>query len=280
MCTATWTRLPDGGYEFLFNRDELLSRAEAEPPSLRSPSSGGEPAASARPLRWIAPTDGDFGGTWISVNEAGLTLALLNGFRPADHTPPSRVRSRGLLVADLASAAGFDELEARLEAADLDRHRSFRLLAIAPDPPARIWEWDRRSLMVDREAEARRPVISSAFEETAVGEARRREYARQVGRARDAGALPAGEPSPEILLRFHRSTEGGPSAFTVAMRRPEAASRSFTRIRVGAAEAEMSYAPGFPRENAPESALRLPLIRVPSASSRSRSPSRPATESP
>jgi hypothetical protein len=255
MCTATWTRRPDSGYEFLFNRDELLTRAEAEPP--RAPRS---PTDRRDGVRWLAPTDGDFGGTWISVNEAGLALGLLNGFRPADDEAPPGLRSRGLLVSDLASSPGLLEVEARLAAADLARHRSFRLLALAPGAPALLAEWDRERLVLDRTADGRRPVVSSSFRESAVGEARRREYVRVTGEA-------PGEPAVDDLLRYHRSAPGGPSALTVAMRRPDAETRSFTRIRVGPAEVELRYAPGLPRAGAPETALRLPLIRVPSTTS-------------
>jgi hypothetical protein len=256
MCTATWTPT-EHGYEFLFNRDELLSRGEAEPPTIREPRPGsGDP-------RWIAPADPDFGGTWISVNEAGLALGLLNGFRAADRDaialPPDRVRSRGLLVADLAPSPDLDEVEVRLARQPLDRTRSFRLLALVPGGIVRLYEWDRRELVVDRDAASRLPFVSSSFEESKVGEARRAEYERITGRLAGRGGAPV-----EALLAFHRSTRGGPSAFTVAMRRPEAATRSFTRVTVGRDEVGLRYAPGLPRAGAPETALRLPRIALPS----------------
>ncbi len=264
MCTATWIRT-ETGHELLFNRDERLTRAEAAPPRVhRAPGKAGDPSA----LRWIAPVDGDFGGSWISVNEAGLTLALLNG-RWSGSTEPAGVRSRGLLVTDLASAACLADLEERLDAAPLGHTRAFRLIAVAPGDRVHFFEWDRQRLAVDRAADDRLPVVSSPFEESKVAEARRAVYARI------AGGITTGPASPtlESLLAFHRQTDGAPSAYTVAMRRPDAATRSFTRVTVATDEVVMRYAVGLPRPEAPESVQRLPrLPRLPQPARSARTP--------
>jgi hypothetical protein len=131
---------------------------------------------------------------------------------------------------------------------DLASYRSFRLLAISPAPPALVAEWDRRTLAIDANADVRMPVVSSAFDESAVGRARRAEFARIAG---------SSPPTLERLFAFHRSTEGGPSAFTVAMERPEAATRSLTHVSVGAREVVMRYHPGRPDLPARESSLAL-----------------------
>ena len=85
MCTASWLIEADG-YELFCNRDESKMRQPAAPPALRERLS----------VKFLAPADGDFGGSWISVNEFGLSLCLLN-FYPAvtQHASPT---SRGLLV--------------------------------------------------------------------------------------------------------------------------------------------------------------------------------------
>lgn len=72
MCTITWlTR--DNGYELFFNRDELRSRQRAAPPQLHQDSK----------IRYLAPIDSDAGGTWISANQFGLSLCLLNNYGAA-----------------------------------------------------------------------------------------------------------------------------------------------------------------------------------------------------
>jgi len=245
MCTATW--LPtEGGYELLFNRDELKTRSEADPPR-RHERDG---------VAWLAPVDRDAGGSWIATNEHGLSVALLNGYRVADDRHPADFRSRGLLVADLATASDRGEVARRLAALDPSPFRSFRLLVLTPDAPALIAEYDRRRLDVDPDAEDRLPLISSSFEESEVGRARRAEYERVTGR---------GASRLDQLLEYHRSTRNGPSAFSVSMERPEAATRSFTRVTVSAAESAMRYAAGPPHAPRAETVLHLPRARLSSA---------------
>ncbi len=236
MCTATWLR-NDSGYDFLFNRDERKARAEAEPPR----------AQESEGVRWIGPLDPQGGGTWIGTSETGLTVALLNGSRRGGDAERSWT-SRGRLIPALVPASDLSELEARLGRLDLSSVRSFRLLALAPTAPVLVAEWDRRTLAVDRDAEARRPLVSSLFDEHEVGKARLAEYDRRTrGRSLDL----------ETLLAFHRSTERGPSAFSVAMEREDAATRSLTHITVGREEIVMRYHGGRPDLPAPESSARL-----------------------
>ena len=87
MCTAVVWPVLDG-YVFAFNRDELLSRPPALPPHQRGV--------------FLAPIDPEGGGTWLATNVFGLTLAALNVYEAATCEPEPPVRSRGLLVTDLA----------------------------------------------------------------------------------------------------------------------------------------------------------------------------------
>jgi hypothetical protein len=249
MCTATWIRLgpdsdPNAGYEFRFNRDELRVRGEADGPSRherRKPDGG--------PVAFLAPRDTDSGGTWIAVNDRGVSLGLLNGYRRADLVPRD-YRSRGLLVADLATCVTTTEIEAALERDDLARYRSFRLLVVAPEPPVFLAEWDGVRLAIDRDAEGRIPFVSSSFEEGDVGRARRAAFDHLVGDPRNA--------TPATLDAFHRSHENGPSAFSVCMHRPEACTRSFTCVRVSPEDVSLAYTAGPPHERTDVVELRLP----------------------
>ena len=58
MCTVSW-RLDADGYELLFNRDELRTRAEGLSPSRHEAANTG----------FVAPIDPDGGGTWIAANQ-------------------------------------------------------------------------------------------------------------------------------------------------------------------------------------------------------------------
>lgn len=247
MCTVTWLRRP-GRYSVFFNRDERRSRAEAAPPRRYEEDD----------VRWLAPEDREAGGTWLAVNDAGVTVGVLNGVTREEEPPD--VRSRGLLVRDLASVRDLDEVERRIRAADLGRVRPFRLLVLAPAPSARVLEWDGRQLTVDRNAEARTPLISSSFDETAVGRWRREEFERVVG----------DEPTALRLLAYHHSHTHGPSAYSVCMHRDEACTRSFSRVDVSAESVTLVYHAGNPCREGRDVTVELARTsgREPSAGSR------------
>src|SRR5271166_4952326 len=96
MCTLSWIRDEDG-YQLFFNRDEKLSRKSAMPPR----------QATRDGVRFLAPVDGDFGGSWIATNEIGVSVCLLNGTNLTGSSGgrPRKARSRGLLLLDLISSS-------------------------------------------------------------------------------------------------------------------------------------------------------------------------------
>src|SRR3982751_1081178 len=71
MCTVSWIRTREG-YQLLCNRDERHTRRPAQAPTVREDQG----------VQFIAPIDGDEGGSWIGVNQFGLTLCLLNRYDP------------------------------------------------------------------------------------------------------------------------------------------------------------------------------------------------------
>ncbi len=92
MCTVTWWQ-EQGSWELFCNRDEQRSHLPARPPRL-----SGRAGA-----RFLAPVDGDAGGTWIAGNEHGLGLCLLNDYESEPRSLALSRISRGLLVRDLAA---------------------------------------------------------------------------------------------------------------------------------------------------------------------------------
>jgi hypothetical protein len=93
MCTVTIHR---GAERTLvtMNRDEARGRAEEAPPSLVEES--GRPS-------WLAPTDGEKGGTWFGINDRGVAAGLLNAYVPGDLALYGRsdVPSRGSIIPEL-----------------------------------------------------------------------------------------------------------------------------------------------------------------------------------
>ena len=230
MCTMSWFTTPEG-YELFFNRDERRARKPALPPAVREQGV----------VRYIAPLDGDFGGTWLGVNHRGLTLALLNGYVELDDLlrgPADEFTSRGLLLVSLIDSRSAEQLLRRLQREDLERFRSFHLLAFEPGGSQVMASWLRGKFRVARELEM--PLVSSSFDTAEVCRTRR-ELLPAMRREPFAGPR-------ELHLAYHRShrPERGPSS--VCMHRPEAQTVSFSRIAVDAAEVRFHYVPHAPCE--------------------------------
>lgn len=259
MCTVTWvaTRDRERGPRFVLwhNRDERHGRA---------PERGPRPE-TLEGTRVLAPADGDHGGTWITVNEHGVALCILNGYLPADASTPGRDRrSRGLLVRDLAPSADLAELEARAAGIELERYASFHLIGLAPDGAPRAFDWDgvdARWRILD---DAARPLVSSSWQPETV-----RPHRRDVLRAALDGADGPAQVE-QALEAFHASHVGGPGPLSVCMHRDDAATRSTTRVRVGAAGVELAHRSGAPCAGGPWEVATLPLRGAPSEEGASR----------
>ncbi|HZT59111.1 MAG TPA: NRDE family protein [Pyrinomonadaceae bacterium] len=247
MCTVSWLRIP-GGYELFCNRDERHARKLAAPPAVRE----------TRGVRFVAPADGDAGGTWIGVNEAGLTLCLLNRYEDApslrsDAAPRDDYRSRGLLLAGLMDCASVSQVRARVAGADLSRHRPFTLAAISADEPALLVRWKNNERSFDADGDASMPLTSSTYRTGGVIAARKLLFRRMV---EESGAV-----SPAMLRDFHGSHHPERGPFSVCMHREDAATVSFSRVRVGGGTVEFSYQPGPPCAGSPAARVCLPLKR-------------------
>ncbi|MGD2019088.1 MAG: NRDE family protein [Planctomycetota bacterium] len=276
MCTLTWTHraagwtgwtdrqgpkrgasgAPPDGYRLWFNRDELRTRGPEVPPRIESPAGG---------VRYIAPADSDAGGTWLAVNELGITVALLNGYRDSRGPERARWTSRGHLVRELASMGGVRHAWRRLTPTRLREFRPLVVAVVAPDRPALLVRWDGLDVTFDARGHRQLPVVSSSYAQSEVQVRRRALYEGLVDAEADhgrGGARCPGAPRPETLEAFHRSTpEGGPDAYSPSMARPEAATRSQCRVEVAGDEVLLHYAPGPPHETAHEPPVRLPRRR-------------------
>lgn len=226
MCTLTWIAL-ERGYELNFNRDEKLTRATAIPPQRF------ERAGRA----WIAPTDPDGGGSWIGVNDHGVTLALLNGYRRVDDAA-RQWRSRGLLVQELFDLERAEQLASRLRARALGDLRSFTLLALDRDVRAVAATWDGAQLAFQVRESASAPLCSSSLDPTGATKAR--------GELFEALRREHGGVEREWLREFHASHAPERGALSPCMHRADAQTQSFTRVCVVGDVAELEYRPGAP----------------------------------
>ena len=243
MCTLTWRALGGaGGYELWFNRDELRTRAAELPPQACRTADG---------VAFLAPKDGQRGGTWLASNEYGLTVALLNDYgvtwRPSEPT-----RSRGDVVLAAAGAADLDAVAETLAEETLRHTGAFTLVALAAKAECGVWHWDGVRLMATRGAAVPDFFSSSSYRTETVIAARREAFLR-------CGAEGGAERQA-----YHFSHDKTRGAESVLMARPDACTRSVCAVRVEAGEVMLDYVPvRWGGEGAqPGEAVRTNLRRV------------------
>lgn len=240
MCTLTWL-LREDGFEVFFNRDEKKDRAPERAPQIHDRDG----------VRFLAPSDGQDDGTWIGVNDRGLAVALLNRYVPDSGPAREVLRSRGLLVMDLLTSLHRAEVGERLAETELERYKPFSLFVADPCGSARLFEWTGWHLEETADPDAMMPLASSSFDQALARVHRRGIYA-------DLVAAHGSPLSAERLLAFHHSHDGGPGPFSVCMHRPDADTRSFTRLQVDASGVALRWRPGTPCSGAPDHLLELP----------------------
>ena len=213
------------GYELWFNRDEVVSRA-AELPPRHWP--GAETGSG-----FIAPVDGARGGTWLAVNERGMTVALLNDYG-VSWRPASPSRSRGDVVVAVARLAGIAGAGALLAADALRNTAAFTLVVLEAGGSGASWNWDGTRVLETRGEGVAEFFSSSSYRTAEVIAARAAAYARAA-----ASAGPGAEEKTWRAYHFSHDTARG--AESVLMRRADANTRSVCRVRVTATRIELEY---------------------------------------
>ena len=221
MCSVSWTRR-SGALVVAMNRDERHDRAPARPPR-----------------RWrdgfLAPVDGEAGGTWIAARRDGVVLALLN--HHAGQAPVagrSRI-SRGRLVTTLA-AGGRRPDTAAVRASGLAAYAPFRLLVIGATGTPMVYTWNGRRLTSRRLRGRAGFLTSSSWNPSSVIQARHARF-RALRRAHPS-------PTRAELVAFHRqAADGRGPAWAVCMWRNDARTVSLTVVEARAGRVRMVYAP-------------------------------------
>lgn len=219
MCTVSWASDGDG-YQVYFNRDEQRSRPLAEPPR-RYERAG---------VAYLAPSDPRGGGTWLAVNEFGVTVGVLNYYAAGLHARSATPRSRGLLVRDLAEVTSLEQAASRLSGLILEDYPPFLIMVWDPSGDVGGVQWDGHHARPQRWTEADRPVTTSSFRSAEVV-ARRRAVFQDMS------------PTVSTLRAFHLSRDPRDDAFSVWMSRPDAHTVSLSRVVVEPARVTFAYAP-------------------------------------
>lgn len=202
------------------NRDELLTRAPALPPTLW--------AAGAR--RVLMPIDPASGGTWIAANDAGLVFVVLN----ANHgtAAPAGAVSRGTIIPTLVGCATVSRAVDEAQRIRSGQFAPFRLLII-----------DRHEFVDCRPGRDglryRRSPLCCAILRTSsgLGDAVVRTPRRTLFQ-RTFTAVPNARAAQD---HYHHHQWPGREAISVNMRRADAATVSRTIIEVSESRVRLSY---------------------------------------
>ncbi len=227
MCTVSWQQTNDG-YELMCNRDERHTRKPAIFPSIQE----------RQGVQFIAPIDGDHGGSWIAVNQFALAFCLLNRYSwilcPSSQSSPSR----GLLLMEMVDCSSLDETSSRITQMELERFQPFQLIVLQPGRPCLLVHWTGRRCRVEQDAQYAMPLVSSSFDQAGVTTYRRRLF--------EELAAEKGQITSALLHDFHSSHSPVPSAYSPCMHREDASTVSFSRVWVTSERIEFFYVPYSP----------------------------------
>jgi uncharacterized protein with NRDE domain len=226
MCTVSWLRRADG-YLLLCNRDERNTRRPAAGPRIDALNG----------ISFIAPVDGDHGGSWIGVNEFGLTLCLLNRYGDWTPQPDQDYTSRGLLLIDLLNCSSREEVQRRISRQRLERFQPFTLAVLTVEESTTL-DWTGREHIIQTEADLQVPLVSSSWKEPKIARTRKELFSRMVS---EAGGVDA-----QLLDEFHRSHFPEPGPLSVCMHRADAMTLSLCAVHVKRNTIEFTYYPDSP----------------------------------
>lgn len=221
MCTVSFVPRKNG-YLLAMNRDEKRSRASGLPPA-RVVSGGREV---------ICPTEPG-GGTWIALNDAQTTFALINWYSVKASVKTHAV-SRGVVVKSMAAEVSPAGTSLILAGLPLKQINPFRLIGIfGAQREICEWRWDLKTLSRERPPWNSQQWISSGFDEPEAQRARSKTFQVALG-LKTAGSL-------AWLRRLHRSHAPFCGRFSICMHRTDAVTVSYTEVNVSSRRATMSH---------------------------------------
>jgi hypothetical protein len=226
MCTLTFMPRKNG-YCLAMNRDEKLTRRQGLPPMLK--------VVNGR--RVICPSEPG-GGTWIALNDSGVSLALINWYSVATRVQIAPI-SRGEVVNAACSAENPRQLKVLLSTLPLGLINPFRLIGVFPAfGQITEYRWDLKKLDLDKCTWQPQQWISSGFDELKAQRERSRTF-QQALEQKSAGSL-------SWLRRLHRSHAPGRGPFSTCMHRQDAGTVSYTEALFSPSEASVWHCLGSP----------------------------------
>jgi hypothetical protein len=241
MCTVSFIARKHG-YLLGMNRDEKLTRPAGLPPALKTNQG-----------RFILCPCEPSGGTWIALNETGVTFALINWY-----SVPARVRRNAISRGVVVNAVGPLDLPAdatvALKGLALSQTNPFRLIGFFPVTHEVVeWRWNLKRLDTKLHVWKTNQWISSGFDEPQAQRVRSQTFRQMLEWT--------STQSVGWLRRLHRSHHPETGPFSTCMHRCDAATVSYTEIAVSLNASVMSYHIGSPCQGSSSPIHRLQLRR-------------------
>jgi len=226
MCTVSFLARKNG-YALAMNRDEKLTRAIGLPPSKK--------IINGRTV--LSPSEPG-GGTWIALNDSGVTFALINWYSIRAQVKSKPV-SRGQVVNAVSTAFTPDFAAVALAQLPLKQINPFRLIGFFPAThEIAEWRWNLKKLVRQKCPWKMQQWISSGFDELTAQRIRSETFRRAL-KQKSAGNL-------NWLRRLHRSHAPQAGPFSTCMHRTDATTASYTEVRISARARAMRYQTGVP----------------------------------
>jgi len=226
MCTVTLIARKRG-YLLGMNRDEKRARPKGLPPSERRINGHSV----------IYPSEPG-GGTWISLNNSGVTLALINWYSVSRRVTTNPV-SRGEVIPSISIADTPDLVDRAFSNLPLLGINPFRLIGIFLKSKKIVeWRWDLRELERKNHPWRSQQWISSGFDEPNAQTIRSHTFKQFLTQASTG--------TSDWLRRLHASHTPECGPFSTCMHRSDAVTVSYTEILVSSSKTSLQYICGPP----------------------------------
>ena len=221
MCTLSWLNTKKN-YQLFFNRDEQKIRKKAISPQY----------LERKGVKVLMPIDPEGGGSWLSVNEYGVSLCLLNYYQGV--APPKPLVSRGQLLSDLSHHATLNALRQQIDSINLLRYAPFTLVVFSNSLDChssgsivRGYQWNGANM---RHFNPQSPITSSSVNFEKVSLSRNQKYEQYVK-----------SRTTDELTQYHSSHDIEKEGQSVCMHRTDAKTVSFSHIAVKDNNVTFSY---------------------------------------
>jgi len=227
MCTLTVVTNNET-YLIAMNRDEKITRSAGVPLHIYEVGS-----ALA-----IYPRD-ESGGTWLAVNEYGITLALLNWNDVAASGVLAKTRSRGQVIPALLGSQSLSDVHEVIHLSNFEEMLPFRLVGVFPfEQQIWEWRWDAKQVASQLHLWHSRHWFSSSLSDERA-ESLRGAACRRAQHESDAGSVP-------WLRRLHASHATSPGPFSLCVHRDDVRTLSYSEVSVTAKRIGMGHFRGSP----------------------------------